>query len=791
MVLLLGAPALWASSMGRPPVLQPTYYDSRSREFTLHVNPSDYFGRGPADYILFNDDTMVWSNHLPFTFYGAWVLDDGTAVGLSYSQGPSGRSTNRDEGPGNLSFDVLSPSGDAVNLDTVERGGSIIDSYPEPLVEWVYISDDERQVLFQVSTEQQREAWWLYSLSGGPRKELSEEEGQALAFEWRKGPGPRIKSPCEVDPPAWPAALPNLAFPGVPSVQLDVQYANTNHAVSHVQGMALGTNQLCVVKGVFNEYLEGLLTSREGEVLATLTIPVEYFVKDTKVLGPVHIRNGRFLVGLSNLGFSPGITTCWILDYEAQRVEKILECPRLAFRELVAFEDGRFAALTMVRRGSGGSMDSGLYTFNADGTFCWMSCPRDPAGKQARVSSADGLAVTPDGKSLAVLGGYRYSLQVFDPETGELLSYVDLAETWGEPYHYTKTFSSDPEGYLVYQYSESNTMVRMDTRGVIQSVDPVLYADGRKLLLRDTLKHDPSGGYWGTDSKNVYYLDDQLKAQHALRPDHEKGQLDHAAHVHVDRNGRTYIVDGRSMHIYVYDEAGRHLFNCELPSERIPSTPNVTHMDLDHNGVIYGWFDYLEDYYETFDRSGKYLGPVSRLHRGVGNVWHFQPTSSRRWNIRYMDVLLSDLDTGDTQFILRRPDGHWLDDPGLACVGPNGALAVTAPPVSREASFSGILNFYHADGTPGAMVPLPLRAGKPLKHMMFNDRLILLKVDQGVVVMNRQGEGLGLFKPFDVEVQDSWAESWHGPFPIGSGEEAAFVDPAFRLHRFRLSGNAE
>ena len=58
-VLVLAIPA--TASMRTPSVLNPREYASPSGEFVLHVDPSDLYGRGPADYRLARKGKLTWS----------------------------------------------------------------------------------------------------------------------------------------------------------------------------------------------------------------------------------------------------------------------------------------------------------------------------------------------------------------------------------------------------------------------------------------------------------------------------------------------------------------------------------------------------------------------------------------------------------------------------------------------------------------------------------------------------------------------------------------------------------
>ena len=164
------------ASGGPPPVLNPYDRTSRSGECELQVNPSDWLGRGPADYRFAKNGVTVWTNHYPFTLWDCEVADSGHVAGFAYSLGEDGLSEEGYlAGPGTFSVVILSPSGQVLTQETFPRTRSVmVQRPPDPFSEGVLlVASANRAIVSVPDADLHRgvDEWWVYDLLSGKRAE--------------------------------------------------------------------------------------------------------------------------------------------------------------------------------------------------------------------------------------------------------------------------------------------------------------------------------------------------------------------------------------------------------------------------------------------------------------------------------------------------------------------------------------------------------------------------------------------------------------------------------------------
>ena len=159
---------------GTPPVLNPKTYVSASGVYSLAVDPTDIYGRGPADYRLIKEGKTVWEKRLPYTFGQASVADSGNVAGYAYTNGAEGFSEKgTDAGPGELIVALLSSEGKTLNEERHQREWSrYLHSSPDPLVSGTILDTSNKRFILRVDdpdVNRRMEAWWLFDLESGKR----------------------------------------------------------------------------------------------------------------------------------------------------------------------------------------------------------------------------------------------------------------------------------------------------------------------------------------------------------------------------------------------------------------------------------------------------------------------------------------------------------------------------------------------------------------------------------------------------------------------------------------------
>ena len=158
-----------------PDPLNPKSYDSPSKEYCLHVNPSQRQGGGPGEYALSKNGHTLWSKTLPFTFYGAVVFDDGTTAGYAYTQGPEGCGGKTFGDCGKLIVAILDPKGNVRQKDEYVRDygqSRFEDQYPQPEIN-ALVADPENDRLIVIHADpdinKQNSTWQVYRVSTGEK----------------------------------------------------------------------------------------------------------------------------------------------------------------------------------------------------------------------------------------------------------------------------------------------------------------------------------------------------------------------------------------------------------------------------------------------------------------------------------------------------------------------------------------------------------------------------------------------------------------------------------------------
>jgi len=159
---------------GPPPVLNPKTYLSPSGVYSLVVDPTDLYGRGPADYRFTKDGKTIWANRLPYTLWEASVANSGQVAGYAYTHGWRGFSEGGwDAGPGEFVVAILSAEGKPLNEEKHSREWSLfLDTPPNPLVTGTILDASNRRFILRVSdpdVNRRIEQWRVFDLESGKR----------------------------------------------------------------------------------------------------------------------------------------------------------------------------------------------------------------------------------------------------------------------------------------------------------------------------------------------------------------------------------------------------------------------------------------------------------------------------------------------------------------------------------------------------------------------------------------------------------------------------------------------
>ncbi len=162
----------------------PTTFASEDGTRTLYVDPTDLYGRGPANCEYRVRGELKWKRQLSVTLTDVAIAKDGSIIGYGVSEAPG---TNM----GNLNVLVLDPGGKLRNRLTVERKHSLaLHTPPVPTPKGFFIDEARNRAVLRATDfdgNQRVEHFWAFDMLSGkrtsvlvPEKRLDNTDGRRL-----------------------------------------------------------------------------------------------------------------------------------------------------------------------------------------------------------------------------------------------------------------------------------------------------------------------------------------------------------------------------------------------------------------------------------------------------------------------------------------------------------------------------------------------------------------------------------------------------------------------------------
>jgi DNA-binding beta-propeller fold protein YncE len=744
---------------GPPPILDPYTVTSPSGGWTLHVNPTDLLGRGPAGYRMERRGELTWTNQLPFTLWEAVVADDGRVAGYAYTHGWRGFSqAGYKAGPGDYVVALLAPDGGIVRQHTEPRRESLyLHTPPDPLA--LGIALDARQRHFTIretdpDVNRNRERRTSYSLRNGRRIEAT----------WHsRGPRP-ARQPAAGAPLAWS----NMALQALAVMPLALP-ARETPALRALRGFDCDeTGRIAALRWEPPATPVLVVADEAGTVLREIPLPFPDLTNQPDTAGPAYVGGGRFVVALSERTVSGSVALAWADAATGATTSRAMRVPSIT--ALAGFTDGRCAALTVEWRRH--SMVDDLHLLDADGDILW-SLHNDAGygGRPEELLSPEDIAR--DGTNIVVLDNIRHTLQTFSPG-GRLVRAIDLDDVWPRKPNYPTDLAPDRDGgFIVFDFNASNTLVRIDADGRIRSECLPRHPDGTPFRVRDGIKRSPRGDLWTCDGHTLLGLDESGVVTRVLGPPLQTASLATPGHVTMDRNGRTYVADQRTRAVHVFGPDGSAVGRCEPEAADLKDINGVGAIATAPDGAVYVALGSPLGRIH-FDHDLHRVGPVKIDVESIGQSWHFAPTGDLCWVSTYHDVFLVQGLTQVVRTISRRTDGKWMAYPGPVSVAPDGTAAISCRNQNNELT----VVICEPDGTPRADIPLPAAWVWGARPLFDGSRLFVRWQDE-------------LFRfGLDGTPEGRWplpdGARWEGPFLDGPTGDLLFVDrEGWLVRRFR------
>lgn len=178
--LFLAGCGLAYGSAAPVPALDPTDYQSPSGRFSLHVEPTERHGAGPARYSQQRGEETVWAGELPFTLQKAVVDDLGRVAGYGYSKGSAIQFD-----PGDFLLAVIAADGTASALERTPRVESrYLHAHADPKAATLFLHAELERVVIRVADpdfNRAQERWWVHALDDGRRLAIWEPSPKLLS----------------------------------------------------------------------------------------------------------------------------------------------------------------------------------------------------------------------------------------------------------------------------------------------------------------------------------------------------------------------------------------------------------------------------------------------------------------------------------------------------------------------------------------------------------------------------------------------------------------------------------
>ena len=511
--------------------------------------------------------------------------------------------------------------------------------------------------------------------------------------------------------------------------------------------------------------------AQTGEVLAEIPLPTGPETDYPRFAGPAAIGGQRFVVG-----HSPTVnTTRWFLaDFANGQIREIAQMDDARADACAGFPDGRFVALTTHHLRH--TFSHGLSCFDAAGKLLWVR--DDDAGYSREAEeflNPEDVAVVGTNR-VAVLDNIRHTLQIFD-DGGDFLRILDFDDIWNRKPNYPTDVAPDADGgFIVFDFNAPETVLRLNPDGAIRSAASPRLADGRPFRAYDGVKRSPQGDLWTCDGHSLIRLATNSLADLILGYAPDASVLSEPGLARVGPGGRVYVADSRSHIVHVFDTAGQPLHACIPDPTDVDDTDYVSHLAFAPDGDVFVALG-PDPSYLRFDENGRRLGRAPIAGERGRPPLYFQLAGSRCWAVGRHDLFLLDGLTNELRRIARKADGKWLDDPGLAAVAPDGAIAIHGA--------GSTINVFDADGTARATFAYPrypsVSRWSGFSPPAFDGRRVYLRANNLLSVFDAGGAPAGACS-FGTE---AGTEKWDGPFLAAEGRELWFVAPQDRtVHRF-------
>ena len=433
--------------------------------------------------------------------------------------------------------------------------------------------------------------------------------------------------------------------------------------------------------------------------------------------------------------------------------------------------------LAVVRYDQRSTSKGALIRYDADGQRMWVVW--EDSNDPTKLWNPKGVVQARDG-TIAVVGGKRKELQLYDAEGGHLRN-IDLRASWGKtPRHPTKAWASPEGGVWV---KDRNGLWQMDLEGnLLGAASPRMSEADAPSRIAARIAISPEGRIWCTDRTSIYRLDMEGIVDLTLGTASIAAVLQKPGAILVDHLGRVLVQDTRTGAVHVFDSAGGVLGVCSPAEGDFDEINANSCLAVDAGGRVFAARDNLSESggFVKFESTGRRIGVVQlpssnvALDSGSGGWWgeaNYESTM-RRWD-----------ENGAVQSTIdRRSDRHWIRNVADFTTTRDGGLMVLDAPRVMTQDGGAFLALFDKNGTGLKTVRLPegVMAFSTLASCE-SWSVIGSWGSPRLLVRHRDGE-IFLFNPGGPDNRDRWN---HG-FSPDEKELWSVEVQILKLHRFAL-----
>ncbi len=438
----------------------------------------------------------------------------------------------------------------------------------------------------------------------------------------------------------------------------------------------------------------------------------------------------------------------WI-DASSGTIEpaKALEHRELEWRRLTSRRGQGVVALVSGARqrdyDGSQSVTSCLAVFDEAGRVLW----RYPSGDNENdyLFHPDGIATLSDGRVVvlddktAILG-----------EQGSVEREIDLETAWGREPSYLAGVAADVDGgFIVEDFDDGSTFVRMGGDGTVRARLSLRHADGRPIGRVLSLMAAPDGRLWASDGVTLLRVTDDGIVDRSLGVARESAALSMMAGMGVDALGHLHVLDAESGVAHTFEDSGQLLHRCHPLTPPSGGVGSVFDLPLASNGVSWVRADPGERGANTWvrcDPDGVRMDTITLPEDTRPS--RLLPDASGYWSVGLTDLTLHG-PGGTSRHVARRPDGLWLDNVADVVMALDGSVGVASAPdpygaYSAEHSEPWSINLYAADGAPIKTIELPAACTGRL--FAFDGTHLFLAREGQIVVLDTEGRAVQKIK---------------------------------------------